>query len=117
MGGDADLRDLIKKVPRVGLQLRAGEERLPLKLRVLESFDRHIDGVTAFQRAALRKIALEPRSIDFQPANMTGLPEPDDGPIMAGPAPSLGFPAVTHVSGASRHDQIVTMTEEHVAAR
>src|SRR5688572_31191629 len=43
--------------------------------------------------------------------------ELDDGPIMAGAATAFRFPAVAHVGGAARHDQVVTMSKEHVAAR
>ena len=35
---------------------------------------------------------------------------------MTGSAPSLGFPAVAHVYRSPRHDQIVTVAKEHVAA-
>src|SRR5262249_2248122 len=47
----------------------------------------------------------------------SGRSQSNDCPIVSGPATPLCFPSVTHVGGASRHDQVVTMTEEHVAAR
>ena len=43
--------------------------------------------------------------------------ELDDYPIVAWTTATFCFPAITHVRGASGHDQVVTMTEEHVAAR
>src|SRR6185436_12567950 len=35
---------------------------------------------------------------------------------MTGPASSFSFPTITHVCGATWHDQIVTVSKEHVAA-
>jgi hypothetical protein len=32
-------------------------------------------------------------------------------------ATAFGFPAVTHVRGSARHDEIVPMAKKHVAAR
>src|ERR1044072_1812169 len=48
--------------------------------------------------------------------DQAGAAELDDGPIMTWATPSFGFPAVAHVCRAAGHDQVVTMTEEHVAA-
>ena len=41
----------------------------------------------------------------------------DDGPIVARTTPALRFPAVAHVCGAARHDQIVPISKEHITAR
>src|SRR6185503_1758959 len=47
--------------------------------------------------------------------DLTGTTEFDDGPIMAWTTPPLCFPAVAHVCRAAGHDQVVSVTEEHVA--
>src|SRR6185295_9665760 len=47
--------------------------------------------------------------------DLAGATEFDDGPIMAWTTPPFCFPAVAHVRRAAGHDQVVTVTEEHVA--
>ena len=54
------VQDFIEHVPRVRLQLRASEHRLPGELRILKLLQRQIRGVAAFQGTTLRKIAFEP---------------------------------------------------------
>src|ERR1700682_951481 len=49
--------------------------------------------------------------------NMTSRSQLDDHPIVSWTTPAFCLPAVTHVYRAPRHDQIVPMTEKHVAAR
>src|SRR4051794_38745610 len=46
---------------------------------------------------------------------VSGTSEFDDGPIVTWTTTPFSFPAVAHVCRAARHDQVVTMTEEHVA--
>jgi hypothetical protein len=36
---------------------------------------------------------------------------------MSWSTPPFGFPTVTHIHRSTRHDQIVTMTKEHIATR
>ena len=49
--------------------------------------------------------------------NLSRLAELDDRPIVTWTTAPLCFPAVAHVRRSSGHDQVVTMTKEHVAAR
>ena len=49
----------VKEVPRVGLQLRARQHRLPDKFRVLHCLERQANGVTAFEGTALGKFPLK----------------------------------------------------------
>src|SRR5678809_1860 len=48
--------------------------------------------------------------------DLAGATEFDDGPIMTWATPPFRFPAVAHVYRTAGHDQVVTVTEEHVAA-
>src|SRR6185369_9796228 len=47
--------------------------------------------------------------------NVSGMSEFDDGPIVPWTTTAFSFPTVAHVCCAAGHDQVVTMTEEHVA--
>ena len=38
-------------------------------------------------------------------------------PIMARPTASLRLPTIAHICGVAGHDQIMSMSEEHIAAR
>src|SRR2546421_6191674 len=103
-------------MPRVRLQLGAREHRLPGESRILQSFHWHIRGAATFKRATLRKISFEPGRVDFQTPNSSRRAKFDDGPVVAGPAPPFCFPTVAHVHGPSWHDQVMPMSEKHVAA-
>src|SRR5207249_10379519 len=46
-----------------------------------------------------------------------GRAELDDRPIVARPPAAFGLPAVAHVCSPARHDQIMTMSKEHITAR
>src|SRR6185503_14616140 len=70
----------------------------------------------AFKRAALWEVSFEPGRVHFQASNMAGRAELDDRPVVTRAAPALSFPTVAHVGRPSRHDQIVPVAEEHVAA-
>src|SRR6476620_9127202 len=109
MRSDPDIHQFIEKMPSVCLQFRARQHRFPDKCRILQTFNRLAGGVTSLKRTALRKISLEPGGIDFEPANIAGPSQLNDGPIVTGPAPALGFPAIAHIYRSPRHDQIVTV--------
>src|SRR5574338_1104369 len=47
--------------------------------------------------------------------NLSGTAEFDDGPIVTWTTASFCFPAVAHVCRAAGHDQVVTVTEKHIA--
>src|SRR5437868_12199028 len=53
--------------------------------------------------------------IDDDALDSSFMPELHDHPVVTRAATPLRFPAVTHVHAASRHDEVVTMAEEHVA--
>jgi len=55
--------------------------------------------------------------VDLDPSNYARRPEAHDGPVVSRPAAALRFPSIGHVTRVAGHDQIVTRTEKHVAAR
>ena len=80
---------------------------------------RRVDKRNALSRALIAelRVAFEVTRVDLDAPDGPGRAKPDDRPVVTGAAPSLGLPAVAHVERASRHNQIVTMAEEHIAAR
>src|SRR5205085_3808077 len=54
--------------------------------------------------------------INFNAINLAALPQLNDDPIVSRPTPTLRLPTVAHILRASGHNEIVAMTEEHVAA-
>src|SRR3989440_3241217 len=101
----------------VSLQFCARQHGLPGKLWILQSLERYIDCVATFQRTTLGKISLEPRSINFETPDVAGFAELNNRPLKPRATSSFGLPAITHVERPPGHDQIMTMTEEHVATR
>ena len=58
---------------------------------------------TTFERAALREVALEVIGVDLDRLDRRPWPaEPQDQPVVSGPAPAPGLPAVSHVDRIGR---------------
>ena len=55
------------------------------------------------------------RRVDFDAVDLSGAAELDDGPVVAWATSPFCFPTVAHVCCAAGHDQVMTVTEEHVA--
>ena len=72
--------------------------------------------VADFERAALRGVALEVVGVDLDPLDRPAGRQPNDGPVVPGTTTTLGLPAIAHVGGAARQDEVVPVAEEHVAA-
>src|SRR5256885_9200076 len=102
---------------RVGLQFCARQHWLPGKLRILQRFELSIGSMTTFERTTLGKISFEPGSVDLETPKVARSAEPNDRPIITRAAPSFGFPTITHIQRAARHNQVMTMAEKHVATR
>ena len=101
----------------VRLQFRARQHWLPNKLRILQILERYVDRIATLQRTTFGKISFEPGSVDLETPKVARLAEPNNRPIITRATASFGLPAVTHVQRPAGHDQVMTMTEEHVAAR
>src|SRR5213075_474846 len=107
---------LVKVMTSMSLQFRARQHRFPDKFRILQILNWHAGSLASLKRTTFRKVSLEPGSIDFEPSNVSRPPKLHDCPIVSGSAPSFGFPAVAHVCSPPRHDQIMAVAKEHVAA-
>src|SRR5882762_1390052 len=73
-------------------------------------------GFASLERAALRKISFEVRSIHFQAIDVPGRPKFDNHPIVTRTTSSLCLPAVAHVHGTTGHDQVMPVAEKHITA-
>ena len=117
MGRYAGVHHFVEEMARVRQQLRARQYGPPNKLRILQSFDGQLFGIAGLERATLGEVAFEVRRVYLEATYASRRAESDDRPIVPRPAAPFGFPAIAHVRGAARHNQIMTMAEKHIAAR
>src|SRR6187402_213260 len=100
-------------MPMMRLEFRLRQDLLPLcGTELREGAER---GKAAFERGAVRIVPFEMIRVDFNLANASRLTQPQDQPVVSGPAPPLRLPAVTHVGGAPGHDHVVFGPVMHVA--
>ena len=74
----------------------------------------------AFDEAAFGIVSLEMSRVYFDGFNFSRMAQFDDNPVMGvgiDPAFSTCLPAVTHVNGSARHDQIIFGSKKIVIAR
>src|SRR5207244_6877242 len=108
------LNFIIKEMPRMRLQLRACQHYLPRHGGIGRNC--LIYGIARFKDTTLGKVTFEIRRIDFETTDLPNGAQLDDNPVVAWPATAFCLPAIAHVHRAPRHDQIVSMAKEHIAA-
>ena len=104
-----------KEVPPVRAEPGPRQDLLPPESIARQRFEVLLVRSRPFEGRALRVVALEVVGVDLDPLEEAGRPESQDQPVVAGTAAAAGLPAVPHVRGAARHDQVVLGAEVHVA--
>ena len=115
--GPAALQLLDERVKGVRRERAARQDRLP-GLRGLRH--RKGDGVgrvEPLERTALGRVPLEVGRVHLDAVDRPSPRQFHDRPVVARPATAPRFPAVVHSPGRTRQDQVVAVSEEHVARR
>jgi hypothetical protein len=115
MRNAAHIHHFVKEMTSVCLQFRARSTGFQTN-RILQTFNWQPAALQASSEQLSGKFPLN-QEVSTSSRRICRAAPADDGPIVTGPAPPLGFPAVAHIYRSSRHDQIVTVAKEHVAAR
>src|SRR5688572_18311745 len=99
---------------RVGLNVGAGEQLVPVQGRGRQRFCARYRLVTPRHRARARGVSLEVIGVDLHAADGSRSAEPDDRPVVTRTAAAASLPSVSHVCGPTGQDEVLPMPKEHV---
>src|SRR2546429_4832630 len=71
--------------------------------------------VASLEARALGEIALEVGRVQIDVLDHAALPEAQHHPVMTRAPPAPRLPAIAHVAGRSRHDEVQRLAEELIA--
>ena len=77
---------------------------------------RYCSRVAELDHTAARRISLVVIRVDLDAMQRASRGQLHDRPVVPLPAPATRLPAITHVCRSARHDEVVPVAEEHVAA-
>src|SRR2546421_363941 len=98
---------LLEEMLPVGLQLGFWKNLAPPDFSASKLIGRSVGCDASVDRAHVGIVSLEVIGIDFNLPDRTRPPKLQNNPIESGTAPAFCFPAVAHIFGATRHDQII----------